>query len=62
MDAHLAVDLGGDGLTILHFRAEWTAAKTFAEEFVRHHLRGAVVIDDEVSPEMKVLPYQRLYR
>ncbi|MGW0251149.1 hypothetical protein ACWDYH_31420 [Nocardia goodfellowii] len=61
MDAHLAINLGGDGFPVLHYRAERTTAQIFLTEFVRYHPADSIVIDDQVSPDMKPLPYQRLY-
>ncbi|MGW0252098.1 hypothetical protein ACWDYH_36280 [Nocardia goodfellowii] len=61
MDAHLAIDFGGDGHPVLHYRAERTVAEIFAIEFTRHHHGGSVTVDDQVAPGLKPLPYQRLY-
>ncbi|MGV9680761.1 hypothetical protein ACWDSJ_36290 [Nocardia sp. NPDC003482] len=60
MQWHLIVDFGFPGLPAQHYRADERAARTFASEATRHQL-ARVTVDNLVTPDMKPLPYQRLF-
>ncbi|WP_109525874.1 MULTISPECIES: hypothetical protein [Nocardia] len=62
MERHVSVEFGIEGMPVLHYRAEESAATEFAAEMRRLRPTGTVSVDDCVTGEMEPLPCQRLYR
>ncbi|MDE1675273.1 hypothetical protein [Nocardia gipuzkoensis] len=60
-ERHLAVEFTTAG-PVLHYRAEQGVAEEFALSARRQCLVHRVTLDDNISADMKPLPYQRLFR
>lgn len=60
MERHLIVDFGLPGVLPQHYRAQDGAAQAYALEATLQRW-ARVTVDDQVTDELKPLPYQRLF-
>lgn len=61
MDRHIAIQFRVDGLPVLHYRADESAATAFAADMMRLRSVRTIRIDNDVTRDMRPLPCQRLF-